>query len=101
MLFDVHDYRPEEVSVKMDAHKIMVHARHEQKEGGSSVSREYSREVQIPSELDPMTLQCTMGPDGILAVEAPIPAPSYTAIKEKASNSPVRTASPKTGMIVE
>jgi hypothetical protein len=47
VLFDVHEYRPEEVSVKMDAHKIMVSAKHEAKQGGSSVSREYSREVRF------------------------------------------------------
>lgn len=92
VLFDVRDYRPEEVSVKMDAHKIMVSARHEAKQSGSSVSREYSREVRIPQELDPMTLQCTMGPDGVLAVEAPIPAPSYAAVRDQ--TLPVRTGSP-------
>nr|KAG5685611.1 hypothetical protein BaRGS_022175 [Batillaria attramentaria] len=82
VLFDVHDYRPEEVAVKMDANKIMVSARHEATQGGSSVSREYSREVKIPNDLDPMTLQCTMGPDGILTVEAPLPVPKYSAIKD-------------------
>lgn len=94
VLFDVHDYRPEEVSVKMDTHKIMVTARHEAKQGGSSVSREYSRQVRIPSDIDPMTLQCTMGPDGILAVEAPIPAPSYAAVQDSATTLPIKTASP-------
>ncbi|KAK7098445.1 major egg antigen-like [Littorina saxatilis] len=94
VLFDVHDYRPEEVSVKMDTNKIMVSARHEAKQGGSSVSREFSREVKIPNDLDPLTLQCTMGPDGILAVEAPIPAPSYAAIREATTSLPVRSASP-------
>ena len=94
VLFDVHDYRPEEVTVKMDSNKIMVTARHEAKQGGSSVSREYSREVRIPSDIDPMTLQCTMGPDGVLAVEAPLPAPSYASVKDSATSLPIRTASP-------
>lgn len=94
VLFDVHDYQPEEVSVKMDANKIMVSARHEATQGGSSVSREYSREVKIPNELDPMTLQCTMGPDGILAVEAPLPVPKYAAVKDDSTSLPVKTGSP-------
>jgi hypothetical protein len=58
---------------------------------GVSVSNG-SQQVQIPHELDPMTLQCTMGPDGILAVEAPIPAPSYAAVRD--ATLPVRTGSP-------
>ncbi|XP_076471001.1 uncharacterized protein LOC143300939 [Babylonia areolata] len=94
VLFDVHDYRPEEVSVKMDNNKVMVTARHEAQQGGSSVSKEYSRQVTIPPNIDPLTLQCTMGPDGVLAVEAPIPAPSYTALKDTATTLPIRTASP-------
>ena len=80
--------------MKMDANKIMVSARHEAQQGGSSVSREYSRQVNIPSNIDPITLQCTMGPDGILAVEAPLPAPSYSSIKDSTTTLPIKTGSP-------
>lgn len=91
MLFDVHDYRPEEVTVKMDANKILVNAKHEEIVSGSSVSREYSRTVNLPNEVDPMTLQCTMGPDGILSVEAPLPVPKYSAVKDSTA-LPVKVA---------
>ncbi|KAL8563224.1 hypothetical protein ACOMHN_034748 [Nucella lapillus] len=94
VLFDVHDYRPEEVSVRMDSSKVMVSARHEAMQGGSSVSREFSRQVNIPPNIDPLTLQCTMGPDGVLAVEAPLPAPSYSALKDSPASLPVRSGSP-------
>ncbi|ESP04166.1 hypothetical protein LOTGIDRAFT_136700, partial [Lottia gigantea] len=69
--FDVSDYKPDEVNVKMDSNKMQVHARHEQKDGGKSVSREFSREINIPREIDPMSLQCAISKEGVLCVEAP------------------------------
>lgn len=97
MLFDVHDYQPEEVTVKMDADKIMVSARHEEKGGGSSVSREYSREVKLPHEVDPITLQCMLGPDGILTLEAPLPAPRYSSAIKDVTFQPVRSSPGSSG----
>ncbi|KAK3598799.1 hypothetical protein CHS0354_020910 [Potamilus streckersoni] len=79
--FNVQDYKPEEVSVKMDTDKIIVHAKHEEKGGNKTVSREYSREVDIPRDVDPMSLQCTISADGVLSVEAPLPTPGYPTIK--------------------
>ncbi|GFN98625.1 alpha-crystallin b chain [Plakobranchus ocellatus] len=80
--FNMKDYSPEEVNVKMDSSKIMVSARHEEKSEGSSVSREYSREVNIPRDVDPLALQCTLNPDGYLVVHAPLPVPGYPAVKD-------------------
>ncbi|XP_005108414.1 uncharacterized protein LOC101857145 isoform X2 [Aplysia californica] len=88
--FNMRDYSPEEINVKMDTTKIMVSARHEEKGGGSSVSREYNREVNIPRDVDPLALSCTLNPDGYLVVHAPLPTPSYHAIKDStgATHSP-------------
>uniref|UniRef100_A0A0B7BLQ8 SHSP domain-containing protein n=1 Tax=Arion vulgaris TaxID=1028688 RepID=A0A0B7BLQ8_9EUPU len=85
--FNMKDYQPEEVNVKMDSMKIMVSARHEMKGDGSTVSREYNREVNIPREVDPLALQCILNPDGCLVVHAPLPAPSYNAVKDSSSAS--------------
>ncbi|XP_059142398.1 uncharacterized protein LOC131930040 isoform X2 [Physella acuta] len=85
--FNMKEYKPEEVNVKMDSTKIMVSARHEEKGSGSTVSREYSREVQIPRDVDPLALQCTLNPDGYLVVHAPLPAPNYSAIKDTSRDS--------------
>lgn len=86
----MRDYKPEEVNVKMDSTKIMVSARHEEKGGGSTVSREYNREVNIPRDVDPLALQCTLNPEGYLVIHAPLPAPSYNAINDSstATHSP-------------
>lgn len=80
--FNVQSYSPDEVSVKMDVNKVIVNARHEEKSDNKSVSREYSREVDIPRDVDPMTVQCTISTDGVLTVEAPMPTPQYGAIKD-------------------
>ena len=80
--FNVQSYSPDEVNVKMDTNKVIVNARHEEKSDNKSVSREYSREVDIPREVDPMTVQCSLSTDGVLTVEAPMPTPQYGAIKD-------------------
>lgn len=86
--FNVNSFKPEEVSVKIDANKLMVHAKHQEKSDNKSVSREYNREVDIPREVDPMGLQCCMSTDGILTVEAPMPTPQYGALKDSGGRAP-------------
>ncbi|KAH3877700.1 uncharacterized protein LOC127872602 [Dreissena polymorpha] len=86
--FNVDTYKPEEVSVKIDTNKLMVHAKHEEKSDGKSMSREYSREVDIPREIDPMNLQCSISTDGILTVEAPMPSQYGGAIKDAGIRPP-------------
>lgn len=80
--FNVATYKPEEVSVKIDTNKLVVHAKHEEKSDNKSVSREYSREVDLPRDIDAMALQCAISTDGVLTVEAPMPSPQYGAIKD-------------------
>lgn len=88
--FNVQTYKPDEVNVKIDARKLVVHAKHEEKSENKSVCREYSREVDIPREIDPIALQCSISTDGILTVEAPMPVPQYGAVKEGPPRPPVR-----------
>lgn len=70
--FDVKEFRPEEVQVKVQNNKLLVNARHEEKTNRSTVSREYSRQVDIPSNVDQDRLQCVLSKDGVLSVEAPV-----------------------------
>ncbi|XP_063401167.1 uncharacterized protein LOC134685385 [Mytilus trossulus] len=80
--FNVKDYQPEEVNVKMDGDRVVVNAAHMEKDGSKSVSREFSREVNIPREVDPLLLQCTISSDGVLSVEAPMPTPQYPQVMD-------------------
>lgn len=81
-MFNVKDYKPDEVNVKMDIDKLIVNAKHEEKNDGKSVCREFSKEVNIPREVDPMSLGCTISSDGILTVEAPLPTPGYPPLTD-------------------
>lgn len=70
--FDVSEFRPEEIQVRVQDSKIAVSAKHEEKSTSSSVSKEYSRQVDIPSNVDQDRLQCILSKDGILSIEGPV-----------------------------
>jgi len=71
--FDVSQYKPDEILVKTIDSKLLVHAKHEEKTGSSSVYREYNREFLLPKGTDPEAIKSTLSKDGILTVEAPLP----------------------------
>ncbi|BFZ15718.1 hypothetical protein BsWGS_18757 [Bradybaena similaris] len=76
--FDVCEFQPEEIQVKVQDNKLIVNARHEEKSAQTSVSREYSRQVDIPCSVDQEKMQCILSKDGILSVEAPLTQPALT-----------------------
>lgn len=78
--FDVSQFTPEEISVRTQDQKLVVHAKHEESKDGKNVSREFSRQIDIPKDVEPEKLQSTLSKDGILQVEAPVPAPSYEKV---------------------
>ncbi|XP_076450464.1 small heat shock protein p36-like isoform X2 [Babylonia areolata] len=73
--FEVSEFQPEEVKVKVEENKLVVNARHEEKSAQSSISKEYSRQVDIPTGVDQDKLSCTLSKDGVLTVEAPLTTP--------------------------
>lgn len=95
--FDVTEFKPEEVQVKVQDNKIIVNARHEEKTAQTSVSREYSRQVDIPSGIDQDKLNCMLSKDGILTIEGPVIRPSASretylpVTNSSANNSPSRS----------
>lgn len=70
--FDVSEFKPEEIQVRTQDSKIAVLAKHQEKSTTSSVSREYSRKIDIPNSVDEDKLQCVLSKDGILTVEGPL-----------------------------
>jgi len=48
------------------------------------VTREFSRQVDIPSNIDPLKLHSTLSKDGILQIEAEVSAPAYDKIRDTA-----------------
>ncbi|XP_001607669.1 alpha-crystallin A chain isoform X2 [Nasonia vitripennis] len=72
--FDVSQYTPEEIVVKTVDNKLLVHAKHEEKTDTKSVYREYNREFLLPKGTNPETIKSSLSKDGVLTVEAPLPA---------------------------
>lgn len=86
--FDVSQFQPSEISVRTQNQKLHVHAKHEETGSGRNVSREFSRQVDVPHHVDPNKLVCTLSNDGILQVEAQVSAPDYDRIRASAPDSP-------------
>ncbi|RUS86381.1 hypothetical protein EGW08_005831 [Elysia chlorotica] len=76
--FDVSEFQPEEIQVKVQENKLLVNAKHEEKSAQTSVSREYSRQVDIPSNVDQDRMQCVLSKDGVLTVEASMLQPQIS-----------------------
>ncbi|XP_044728915.1 heat shock protein beta-1 isoform X1 [Chrysoperla carnea] len=72
--FDVSQYAPEEIVVKTVDNKLLVHAKHEEKSDTKSVYREYNREFILPKGTNPETIKSSLSKDGVLTVDAPLPA---------------------------
>nr|AIU47036.1 heat shock protein [Phenacoccus solenopsis] len=72
--FDVSQYTPEEIVVKTVDNKLLVHAKHEEKSDTKSVYREYNREFLLPKGTNPESIKSSLSKDGVLTVEAPLPA---------------------------
>lgn len=72
--FDVSQYTPEEIVVKTVDNKLMVHAKHEEKTDTKSVYREYNREFLLPKNVNPESIRSSLSKDGVLTVDAPLPA---------------------------
>ncbi|KRG07458.1 hypothetical protein AWZ03_011607 [Drosophila navojoa] len=72
--FDVSQYAPEEIVVKTVDQKLLVHAKHEEKSDTKSVYREYNREFLLPKGVNPESIRSSLSKDGVLTVDAPLPA---------------------------
>lgn len=72
--FDVTQYAPEEIVVKTVDNRLQVHAKHEEKSDNRSVYREYNREFLLPKGTNPELIRSSLSRDGVLTVEAPVPA---------------------------
>lgn len=72
--FDVRQFKPEEINVKTAGNTLSVHAKHEEKDQGKSVFREYNRQYVIPKDVHSEQLSSKLSTDGVLTIEAPLPS---------------------------
>jgi len=90
--FDVSQFKPEEISVRTEDQKLIVNAKSDSKTSGSSVSREFSRQIDVPKHVDPLKLTSTLSKDGVLQIEAPVAAPDYHKIRSTPEYGLIKSA---------
>lgn len=78
--FDVRSFRPEDIRVVTRDRQLSVTARSEQRSGNSVSFREFSRSIELPTNVDAEALQCNLTQDQVLTIEAPVRSPEYKAL---------------------
>ncbi|XP_058835627.1 protein lethal(2)essential for life-like [Topomyia yanbarensis] len=69
---DVHQFKPEEISVKMANDYITVEGKHEEKQDEHGfVSRHFTRRYRLPDGHDADKVVSTLSSDGVLTIKAP------------------------------
>ncbi|KAL4609679.1 heat shock protein beta-8-like [Arapaima gigas] len=75
---NVHNFKPEELSIKTKDGFVEVSGKHEEKQDeGSSVTKTFNKKIQIPRDVDPLSVFASLSPEGVLIIEAPQTPPYY------------------------
>ena len=72
----VYGFSADEIKICTNDTKLTISAKHDEVNKGKNISREFSRQIDIPSYVDPNTLKSVLGKDGILVIEALVCPPS-------------------------
>ncbi|XP_070564090.1 alpha-crystallin A chain-like [Ptychodera flava] len=92
---DVKHFSPEEVNVKLVENRIVVHAKHEEKEDEHGyITREFTRQYVLPEGTDVDNVKTYMSQDGILTLEAP----KLSIEKPKERVIPIQMGDPPKGV---
>lgn len=79
MSFDVNNYDPKDIQVRVEDRCLVVEARHNDAKEGAKYTKEFCRKIQLPAEVEATKLTSTLSTDGILSVQAPVP-PTYQSL---------------------
>ncbi|XP_077981196.1 alpha-crystallin A chain-like [Glandiceps talaboti] len=72
VMLDVHHFQPDEVTLKLVDNRIVVCAKHEEKQDEHGyISREFTRQYIVPNGTDLQQIKSRLSQDGILTIEAP------------------------------
>ncbi|XP_029916266.1 heat shock protein beta-8 [Myripristis murdjan] len=75
---NVHSFKPEELHVKTKDGFVEVSGKHEEKqEEGGIVTKNFTKKIQIPIDVDPLTVFASLSPEGVLIIEARQTPPYY------------------------
>ncbi|CAF1300097.1 unnamed protein product [Rotaria sp. Silwood1] len=70
--FDIGDFRPDELSVKVEGRMLIVKGDRQVKVGNATESKQFNRELTLPEFIDVKILQSYLSDDGVLTMEAPV-----------------------------
>ncbi|XP_030647849.1 heat shock protein beta-8 isoform X2 [Chanos chanos] len=75
---NVHSYKPEELNVKTKDGFVEVSGKHEEKQDeGGIVTKNFTKKIQIPVDVDPLSVFASLSPEGVLIIEARETPPYY------------------------
>ncbi|XP_024278212.1 heat shock protein beta-8-like [Oncorhynchus tshawytscha] len=75
---NVHSFKPEELNIKTKDGFVEVSGKHEEKqEEGGIVTKNFTKKIQIPTDVDPVTVFASLSPEGVLIIEARQSPPYY------------------------
>lgn len=82
--FDVKSFKPEEVSVKVKDHEIVVEGKHDEREDEYGfVTRQFSRRFVLPEEYDIETVSTFLDAEGRITIKAQKPQPPAVETNER------------------
>lgn len=71
LCFDLRNYDPHEIEIRIEGNLLKVHARHQQDTQSGHMYREFTRQHTIPDGVLVDSIKSTLSDDGQLVVEAP------------------------------
>uniref|UniRef100_UPI00358F35A6 heat shock protein beta-1-like n=1 Tax=Myxine glutinosa TaxID=7769 RepID=UPI00358F35A6 len=78
---DVTHFTPEEITVKTKDGFVEISGKHEERQDEHGyVSRCFTRKYQLPEGADPLSVNSSLSPDGVLLVECPLPLPPHPEV---------------------
>ena len=82
VMVDVHQFKPNEITVKVVENIVIVEAKHEERQDDQGyIARQFSRRFTLPSGYDVGKIESVLSSEGYLTVKAPPPPPRMSSIE--------------------
>lgn len=83
-IINVQSFEPEQISVKVKGHEVVIEGKHEEQEDGHGfIARQFTRRFVIPEIYDMETITTTLDTDGKMTIKAQKPKPIESDFKER------------------
>jgi len=89
---DVHDFAPEDLSVRISDGQLVVSAERSVNSGDGRRRHQLMKTVDLPDDVHTDQLVSRLSYDGVLTIEAPAKPPSYQAVIESRDKDHTRSS---------